>query len=287
MLGGSALFCYNRRMEDQRQKIEELKIFFADRPEVQMAFLFGSQAENRARRTSDWDIGVFLTEENRDMENEIWSAVSKITKSEVDFVVLNRAPATIAWRITGQGEILVIKDRKKYLDFIFKASEEANAFYKTVMRYDEIFQRSQSLAIQDKEYIIRIVEFLEEEIKDYPQFKKLTWPEYNENRTKKREVEHWIEHLVVAIIDIAETILASERRPVPATYHEIIELLGIIGSFRGGDLCEKIAPWTSLRNILAHEYLDYRWDKISRFIKETEPLWVDFIKKAREFISPK
>lgn len=274
-------------MSEREEKIEKLKEFFGGRPEVIMAFLFGSQAEDRTRRTSDWDIGIYFDRENQDAENEIWDAVIQITKSEVDLVVLNRAPATIAWRIAGQGMILAIKNQKKYLDFVFRVSEEANSFYRTVLRYDEVFQRSRSLSVQDKEYMIRILEFLEEEVKDFGKFKNLTWQEYKSEKAKKREVEHWVEHVVVAVIDIAETILASERRPVPATYNEIIKLLGTVSPFNDGDLIEKITPWITLRNILAHEYLDYRWNQISRFINNTEFLWSDFIEKTRRLISSK
>lgn len=271
-------------MSEREEKIRKLKEYFARRDEVQMAFLFGSQAEGRAGSRSDWDIGVYLSEENREKEREIWREVEEILKSEVDFIVLNRAPATLGWRIVGQGQELMIRDRKRYLDFLLRVSEEADAFYRTSEEYYDIFQRSTSLVPGDRERLRRIVEFLEEEIKDYEKFRQLSWDGYRGDKEKKRGVEHWVEHLVNAVVDVAKVVLASERRPQPETYQDIVMLLDTVPPFSDGGIGKKIAEWVRLRNILAHEYLDYRWKEISAFIQETEPLWHLFVERTKKFL---
>ena len=133
-------------MDDQEQKIEKLKEYFAQRDDVMFAFLFGSRAKGYARRNSDWDIGIYLTEENRAREQEIWGEVERITDSETDLVVLNRAAATVTWSALRSGSMLAMKDRKKYLDLMFSASDEANAWYDTSHRYFQIFECSHSLS---------------------------------------------------------------------------------------------------------------------------------------------
>jgi len=39
-----------------------------------------------------------------------------------------------------------------------------------------------------------------------------------------------------------------------------------------------------LRNILSHEYLDIKWDKITKFIEDAFKLYPPFIEKTKEFI---
>lgn len=272
-------------MKERDKIIQKLKDYFEKREDVAMAFLFGSQIAGRARKSSDWDIGVYLKEEGWTREHEIWLEVQKLIGAEVDFVVLNRAPATIAWRIIGQGKNLVVKDSNAFWDFLFMVSEEANAFYKTSEDYYKVFQRSASLSAGDKNRVRKIITFLEEEIKDYDRFRKLTWNEYSQEKPKKRDCEHWIEHLVMAVIDIAEIILASERRTMPETYAEIVQLLGSVDGFGKNKFCEKLAEWVSLRNMLAHDYLDYRWRNISKFLSESEPLWKEFAEATKVYLS--
>jgi uncharacterized protein YutE (UPF0331/DUF86 family) len=40
----------------------------------------------------------------------------------------------------------------------------------------------------------------------------------------------------------------------------------------------------SLRNIMAHEYLDIRWASIERFIRETEPLYKALLESVKEYL---
>lgn len=43
-----------------------------------------------------------------------------------------------------------------------------------------------------KERLIKHINFLEEEIKDYPLFGNLTWEIYKIERSKRRDVERWM-----------------------------------------------------------------------------------------------
>ncbi|TSC62309.1 MAG: nucleotidyltransferase domain-containing protein [Parcubacteria group bacterium Gr01-1014_48] len=270
----------------KEQKIEHLRRYFENQDDVVMAFVFGSQAKGYAREHSDWDIAVYLTNEDRDRELSMWSTLEGIVGAEVDLVVLNRASASIAWSAMRSGIALAINDRRAYLRQLLSVSLEANDWYYTAHLYHRIFERSASLSEEDRERLERTLQFLEEEVREFSVFEKLSWEEYadEKSKTKKREVERWAEQLVNACILVAEIVLASERVVIPETYRRMVERLGIIKPFDVGDFSKKLAAWTELKNLLAHEYLDYRWKEISVFIQTAGETYRTLVVRLREFL---
>jgi len=266
------------------QKIKALKEYFEKRDDVVMAFLFGSRAKGYARVISDWDIGIYITEEDRAREQEIWTATERIVERNVDLVILNRAPASVAWSVVRVGAPLSIKNRRLYFDFLFSASDEANAWYATSRHYFKVFERSRSLTPEDADRIRRLIAFMEESTREYIAFQAINQQQYQNDLVTKRNIEHWIEHLVVAAVDIAEIILASERRMIPSSYREIVRELASVQPFGADQTCERLSEWVQLRNLLAHEYLDYRWKEISAFLAETQQPFLKFIDTAKKFL---
>lgn len=140
-----------------------------------------------------------------------------------------------------------------------------------------------------KEIVFRLtkhVTFLEDELKDYDTFESLSWEEYNLDRSKRRDVERWVENIINSSIDIAKIILASEGLPLADTYKEIVGSLSLVSSFDREEI-EKLSKWIRLRNIISHEYLDIRWASIKRFISEAKPLYVNFLNKVKEYLDKK
>lgn len=43
------------------------------------------------------------------------------------------------------------------------------------------------------------------------------------------------------------------------------------------------AGWAKLRNVLAHEYLDIRWESVKSFLKDVDPLANEFVKGVNLF----
>ena len=105
---------------------------------------------------------------------------------------------------------------------------------------------------------------MESELSDFPKFSNTDWKIYSENRDLRRNLERWIENLVNCSIDIAKVILVAEDRRIPQTYKEILKELGATQYF-DEEFGEAISQWAILRNILAHEYLDIRWNSIKKF----------------------
>ncbi len=108
-----------------REKIAQiLTPYFAGRRDVRMAFLFGSMQRGSASTESDVDVAVYLEEGGA--EAILWTDVERLLGREVDLIVLNRAPATVAWSAL-RGTPLLIRDRRFFLDYLLEISEEAES----------------------------------------------------------------------------------------------------------------------------------------------------------------
>ncbi len=278
---------------DNRQGIQALKAYFAKRDDVVMAFLFGSQAKGYARSGSDWDIGVYFKpslphklelEEDQDYpaEHEIWGAVEKIVHAEVDLVVLNRAPASIT-DIAMRGIPLVINDQTLWLEFLLRVTSEAIDFRKTAREYAEVYWRSSSLSETDRYTLDRRLVFLDGELNLLKEYHALDWTQYQQDNKTRRIVERAIENIMNAIIDISKTLLASEKREIPQTYRDIVRLAGTLPGAEQ-EVADRLSLWVDLRNILAHEYLDYRWKEIQGFLQESGVYVKKFIDAAKKFL---
>jgi uncharacterized protein YutE (UPF0331/DUF86 family) len=134
-----------------------------------------------------------------------------------------------------------------------------------------------------KQRLLRYIGFLEEELQDYPKFKLLKHPDYIADRDKRRNVERWIENIINSSIDISKVILTLEGIALPDNYREIVSSISAIKELKAID-AEALSRWVRFRNIIAHEYLDLRWDSIERFIQQTEPLYKNFLEKVKGYI---
>lgn len=132
--------------------------------------------------------------------------------------------------------------------------------------------------------LIRYVTFLETEFQDYDLFMEMTYEEYINNRSRRRDVERWIENQINATIDIAKVILSAENLPIPDTYREIVANLSTLPLFTK-EFIEPLSRWIRLRNIISHEYLDVRWEAIKKFTIETPPLYKDFLRVTKDYLS--
>lgn len=118
--------------------IEVLKNYFRNRNDVAFAFLYGSQAKGNATALSDVDIAIYFTPEKRSPiefeeevyykgEDELWSDIERFIKKEVELLVLNRAPSTVAASAI-RGIPLAINGWGLYLDFMDVVTEESEDF---------------------------------------------------------------------------------------------------------------------------------------------------------------
>lgn len=136
---------------------------------------------------------------------------------------------------------------------------------------------------EDRERLIRLLDYLKSEVSDYQDFYNLTWEIYQKDKEKRRNVERWIENIVMSSIDIVKILLASENRPIPDSYREILYQIGLIGDFNE-EFGKRLSRWAALRNIVVHEYLDIKWRNIKEFIKESEPVFKELIEGVKKII---
>ncbi len=289
---------------NNQSKIKKLKKYFESREEILMAFVFGSQAKDVAVEVSDWDIAVYFKpkqddhldvrfhgeveweEQGREYpeEDKVWGDLIDILQTDnVDLVILNRIPANIAVSAI-KGQPLVIKDYRLYLEFMLLITKEAEDYYDFVQDYYTISQRSLSLNPQDRERLIKTVDFMEKEIELYSYFSNFTKEEYEDEILKRHEVEKWLENIVVAAVDISKIIVGSEKKLIPDTYREAVSKAIQILKL-SDELADNLARWVKLRNVITHEYLDIKWKKISNFIQNSNPYLQTFIDAVKKLLA--
>lgn len=115
--------------------------------------------------------------------------------------------------------------------------------------------------------ILKRIEFIKTEIEDIKRYKDINYDKYMENRDLQRIIERIIENIVNAIIDISKIILVYSDIPIPDTYRDIILSLKELNMVNS-EVIENISNLTRLRNILAHQYLDIKWELIENFLKK-------------------
>ena len=137
---------------------------------------------------------------------------------------------------------------------------------------------------EERERLIRYVDFLDDELADFQKFSTVSWKTYQENRDLRRNLERWIENIVNCSVDIAKVILVVENREIPATYREALRELGSTPYF-SEEFGDRIAQWVSLRKILAHEYPDIRWNSVRRFINFAEPVFRELTEGVKSLLA--
>lgn len=284
-------------MQKDSSLIQKLKNYFEKRENVLLAFLFGSQAKKCQflHEGSDWDIAVYLKPEGKRLEREtqerdfseirqkMWAELSLILKTDaIDLIILNQAYAPIAAAAI-KGFPLTIKDRKLYLEFMLATTREAYDFYETAQNYYKIFSRCASLSREDVVLLEKRLSFLEAEIEALSKYKDISWQDYQTSDEKRKILERTIENLSNALIDISQIILAASRKPTPQSYRAILLEAVAILSFSEQE-AQTFSDSARVRNILAHEYLDYRWKDLSQFLVKNVPLFPLFVAKVKKFL---
>lgn len=257
---------------------------------IAFAVLFGSAVQERLRADSDLDVAVYFDsdgaldiEVEREFPDEIdvQLAVERKTDRNVDLLVLNRAPATVCSAAVLTGETILVRDPSLYSRYVLAVSNVALDFLQTEREMREIRVRSHSLSEIDRERLLRILDFIAEELDDRPKFREVDLARYRRDRDLRRNLDRWVETLANAAIDIGKIALASEKRSVPRTYAQILSDLETVPAF--ASLSNSLAPIAPLRNLLAHEYLDLRFPRVKRFVDADVEAVVQLAKTARRW----
>ncbi|MGB8296343.1 MAG: hypothetical protein WCG85_13030 [Polyangia bacterium] len=88
------------------------------RPEVRLAFLFGSAATRGPDAARDVDVAVAFAQPVSLLQQcALSAAVEQIVEREIDLVDLDGASTLLRWEVVRTGIVLAAKDRRDLVDF--------------------------------------------------------------------------------------------------------------------------------------------------------------------------
>ena len=93
---------------------KEIAQYFANKPEVAAAYLFGSQAKNKSRPFSDVDIAILLKEDEKEQatrkKNEYLVDLGRLIKKDIHPVIMNAAGEELLRQIFSTGICVLVND---------------------------------------------------------------------------------------------------------------------------------------------------------------------------------
>ena len=137
----------------------------------------------------------------------------------------------------------------------------------------------------DESKFIPHVDYLERELLFHSQYEKeIDWKVYHSQRSKRLEIERWVETLINATLDISKMFLTIMGEEILETSREVLFRVGE-HIYEKEKEAETFSELARIRNTLAHRYLDLKWNDIKRFLEIAPllyPSFLDFIKKQIE-----
>jgi uncharacterized protein YutE (UPF0331/DUF86 family) len=137
----------------------------------------------------------------------------------------------------------------------------------------------------EKAKLIPHLLYLEKEFEFLPSYAHtIDWRVYQNERSKRLEVERWVECIINATLDVSKMLLATKRETLPETSRDILFQIGSL-VFAGENEAIRFSELARMRNTLAHRYLDIRWQDIERFLRvssELLPPFFAFLRREME-----
>lgn len=131
-------------MKLQKQEIiKKLTNLFSHKPEIILAYLFGSVAEGKVHKFSDIDVAIYLKDFKKGNEfdyklNLLGELNDILQTDDIDLVILNNTPPTLKNRIIRYGLLVKCVDeafRRRYLIQSYKEYEDAQHLLKIQFEY--------------------------------------------------------------------------------------------------------------------------------------------------------
>ncbi|MEW6228692.1 MAG: HepT-like ribonuclease domain-containing protein [Bacillota bacterium] len=135
-----------------------------------------------------------------------------------------------------------------------------------------------------RDSIIRRLEFARTELADLGDLGDLEFSRYTSDRLVRRNIERMIENVVNSLSDIGKIILSQADVEMPESYRDIFTKLASLGLIDPG-LSARLADTTRLRNVLAHQYLDIKWEYIKAFLTQGRSDAQGFLDRIEEWMA--
>jgi len=134
----------------------------------------------------------------------------------------------------------------------------------------------------DKTKLIPHIEYVERELSFLPLYQKeVDWKVYQGERSKRLEIERWVECIINATLDICKMLVTIRGEELPETSREILFQVAarIYDKEEDG---EAFSEFAKIRNTLAHRYLDMKWQDIKRFLQIAPILYPSFLQYLKK-----
>jgi len=145
--------------------------------------------------------------------------------------------------------------------------------------------RREDLHQADRAKLIPYIDYLEKELSFLAIYEKeVDWKIYQSQRSKRLEVERWVECLINATLDISKTLMTIRVEDIPETSREVLFQTGA-RIYNTEEEAKAFSELAKIRNTLAHRYLDIKWQDIKRFFQIVPKLYspfLDYVKKEIE-----
>ncbi|MBL8736459.1 MAG: nucleotidyltransferase domain-containing protein [Planctomycetes bacterium] len=132
---------------DRATLIEALRSYFAGRPDVVAAYLFGSTARGEAKASSDVDVGVLLAagEPSLPADYDVLFAIQDDLEERlhrpVDVLAMNGAPLDLLHRVLRDGILVLDRDPLRRGEFELAARTQYMDFLPVLLRYRSMVLR--------------------------------------------------------------------------------------------------------------------------------------------------
>jgi uncharacterized protein YutE (UPF0331/DUF86 family)/predicted nucleotidyltransferase len=232
---------------------------------VELAYLFGSQAKGSGGPKSDVDIAILLAADGRDkyelfkIQLIMGKEIGKLFGRDVDVVALNSATALLKYEVIACGKVLYQKSDEARIRF--EAQSQAEYLDTSYMRmtYAASLGPRGVVNTVSREIVEERLYEMNENLKLLGEVKKYPLSDFKSDPFKFKTAERCLHIAVECVLDIGNHIIAEMKWERPKGYGDILEILANRKAIPA-DFAQRFSPIANLRNILVHAYLSIDHD---------------------------
>jgi len=245
-------------------------------PEVEAAYLFGSQAEGRVTPLSDVDIALHLRGRNGHLYRVVLTGLMEHLETEsVDLILLDDAPPLLAYQVLAHGQLLFCRDPcrraayeaeivRRYLDF---APLRAHQHRYLERRVSEGQMGRQTKAWINRQAVLDRIGHINKMLGYLERHRRRSCEEFLADEEAGYAAIYELQTALEAVADIGNHIIAAVGLGTPQTRQEIMQILGQAGVLPP-DLAQRLGLALRMRNILVHGYLEVVMDQVYQALQE-------------------
>jgi uncharacterized protein YutE (UPF0331/DUF86 family)/predicted nucleotidyltransferase len=260
----------------QASRIDQAVEYLRSRPEVEIAYLFGSQVSQRTTPLSDVDIAVYLREDGLTILRSLLAGLSQhLDHQEVDLISLADAPPAFAHQVIARGRLIFCRDPQRrvayeaqvtaqLLDFApLKAHQ--HAYLKRRTREGRMGEQTKDWI--DRQAVLDRIGHINKMLGYLKRHRGRSAEEFLADEETGYAAVYELQTALEAVADIGNHVIAAVGLGTPQTREEIMRILGR-ADIVPPDLAERLGLALKMRNILVHGYLDVIGNRVYQTIQE-------------------